>query len=755
MKLKMKNVKLVKSGLCKLFWYLFVLQALYIIYLIFPKPIDPIIVLTQDFAQISGPNVIREGELSGEYRVSVKKDLDEDVNVTLAYSGTAEDVLDYVAKRDVVIKKGELSANFQIQTLDDPFAEFNEEFAVKIFSINGERFLNEYNVSDYGCVIHTKILDEKNPKHADKDSVEITIKGPPSVDENNVTATYTLELSREAVEDIELRLDYNGSAERGVDYVAQDALQIKKGQKSATFTITTIDDMYRESNDTIHVFISGLDDIGFEDVRYASAELNIDVKDEKEPTQKFTLSLDSDKTVFEGKAIGYAIKSEVPVLEDIAFTFKINANDNNSYDKEITALMKKGDKELRFSLEVIDDNVVEKRQDISLELQKMEYRLYESIELNALKSKTIVLDNKDAQDRAKITLSLKDDSVIYEDSKAFEALITSSQTLKKDLTFSVEYAGSATNKIDFIGERKVKIRKNQNEAKFSIRLLNDNILENKENILIALSANSSGGLEKIEIMEPLSVAIYDEKGGSDKQAAIISLKGPSKVSEPQRTSKYTIGLSQVLEADLLVNLSYGESLAQIDKDFTPLQSVIVKKGSKSATFELQTLDDEEAEHAKDIVVKLESLSGGGLESVVIDDKKNKVTTTLTDEEDIAALFKKLVSSKKIIFKSASDKILDESFPVLDDIAKLLQRFPKANLIVEGHTNSDGNKKRNLKLSKRRALSVMNYLIEKGIDKTRLESIGYGQERPMAPDSNPNAMELNKRVEFKVKYKGIK
>lgn len=102
----------------------------------------------------------------------------------------------------------------------------------------------------------------------------------------------------------------------------------------------------------------------------------------------------------------------------------------------------------------------------------------------------------------------------------------------------------------------------------------------------------------------------------------------------------------------------------------------------------------------------------------------------------------------INFRVNSAEIMSESVPFLDSIAGLLQKDPAMRLLVEGHTDSSGNSGRNLVLSRERAFSVMNYLIDHyGIDPTRLVPIGKGFSEPLGgltPD-NPK----NRRVQFRI------
>jgi outer membrane protein OmpA-like peptidoglycan-associated protein len=752
--LSKKSVNLLKTISCRIFWFLFVGQALVIIYLLAPKPVEPIITLTQDFASLTGPNIVREGETTAEYTITLKKDVKQDLNITLGFSGTAEFGLDYNASTTVVMKQGELSKTFTIETIDDPLAEFNEEFAVKIMSVEGESFMDSYTISHCGGVVYTKILDEKSPKNVDEDSVSIEISGAKEIYEDEQELKYSFVLSQVAVDDIDLKLEYKGTAQNGVDYIAPEHFVIKKGQKEASFTIKPINDTLKEVDDIIKVNIVGIEDIGFEDIRYESAYLEIELLDEKVPTKDFVVSLDADKNVKEGELITYTITSQEAAPEDIALRFKIDANDANSYEEFITAVLHKGEKAVRFKLKVADDNFVESKQDISLVLDNVDFSTHESVKVTVLNNKTQVEDNNDATEVAQVSLSLYDVREVLEDMKRVKIIVQSTQTLQEDTKFQVSYSGVAKYAQDYTVDKEVVIEKGSDRAIFSLEPIDDNKLEGAESLTLSIATDSQGGLEKLEVTGALNITIDDEERRDDAQSAFVSLIAPKSVSEPEKTANYTLSISQVPSEDVEVKLFYKKSSATSGLDFEPLNHVVIKKGTQKANFKVQTLDDNEAENVEEIVVEIDTISGGGLESIQADENSYRGVTALTDEKDIAQMLDKIARSKKVIFKRASSDVSDESLVVLEEIANLLKKFPRANLIVEGHTNKAGSRTRNLALSKRRANSVKSYFIKLGIDKSRLKAVGYGQDKPMVPYSNPDAMELNKRVAFKIKYKGI-
>jgi OOP family OmpA-OmpF porin len=97
----------------------------------------------------------------------------------------------------------------------------------------------------------------------------------------------------------------------------------------------------------------------------------------------------------------------------------------------------------------------------------------------------------------------------------------------------------------------------------------------------------------------------------------------------------------------------------------------------------------------------------------------------------------------------------ESFSALDEIVRMLEANPTMQIEMGAHTDSKGSDKYNQKLSEARAKSVVDYLVSKGIDASRLLSKGYGESMPIAPNEDekgkdsPEGREKNRRTEFKV------
>jgi outer membrane protein OmpA-like peptidoglycan-associated protein len=106
-------------------------------------------------------------------------------------------------------------------------------------------------------------------------------------------------------------------------------------------------------------------------------------------------------------------------------------------------------------------------------------------------------------------------------------------------------------------------------------------------------------------------------------------------------------------------------------------------------------------------------------------------------------------SEQIKFQFNSDVILKESFGILNDVAKVLKAYPRIKIRIEGHTDNKGTELYNLNLSKRRAASVLKYLIKAGIEPGRLTSVGLGMSQPIDTNKTEKGRANNRRVEFHI------
>jgi outer membrane protein OmpA-like peptidoglycan-associated protein len=135
----------------------------------------------------------------------------------------------------------------------------------------------------------------------------------------------------------------------------------------------------------------------------------------------------------------------------------------------------------------------------------------------------------------------------------------------------------------------------------------------------------------------------------------------------------------------------------------------------------------------------------------IADKDDKCPTEAGVRENFGCPVKKAVvfSFDNILFETGKSVMKAESYSTLDQIVKIMAENPNHLASIEGHTDSQGNPAINQKLSEVRAKACLDYLIRKGVAKSRLSSTGFGDKVSVADNKTAEGRARNRRVEFKL------
>lgn len=144
-----------------------------------------------------------------------------------------------------------------------------------------------------------------------------------------------------------------------------------------------------------------------------------------------------------------------------------------------------------------------------------------------------------------------------------------------------------------------------------------------------------------------------------------------------------------------------------------------------------------------------AIAGGGI-GYYMDTQEAKLRKTLRgtgvsverDGDNI-----NLVMPGNITFVTAGHNLSADFHAVLDSVILVLQEFDKTIIVVSGHTDSKGSVDYNQALSERRADSVAEYLLDKGVVVARLETIGFGEANPITDNATAEGRSLNRRVEL--------
>lgn len=209
----------------------------------------------------------------------------------------------------------------------------------------------------------------------------------------------------------------------------------------------------------------------------------------------------------------------------------------------------------------------------------------------------------------------------------------------------------------------------------------------------------------------------------------------------------------------IFNEETGEKLPSSLQVIRNYESAILAKGGKKIFGTNAPTDDantravfKSTANGKDVWVTLSSLyeavSGGVsyYDLTVIEVEAMKQDVSAGDMMN--ALNTDGFIALNITFDTGKSTIKAESQKIIDQMHELLKTNPGLKISIEGHTDNVGNAAANKTLSESRAKAVMDALVAKGIDKTRLASKGFGQEKPVADNGTDEGKAKNRRVEIR-------
>lgn len=196
-----------------------------------------------------------------------------------------------------------------------------------------------------------------------------------------------------------------------------------------------------------------------------------------------------------------------------------------------------------------------------------------------------------------------------------------------------------------------------------------------------------------------------------------------------------------------------KSPLQIIKNY---ENAVVKNGGKlvykntnasegdiEATLYLSTKE-------KEYWIQLTRFAGNGIEVEAFG--LNVLEIESMKQEVVASeIFEKIIKEGFIAlyinFETGKSDIKTESLPIIEQLSEMLKQNPTLKINIEGHTDNVGGENSNQLLSESRAKSVMDALISKGIDASRLKSKGWGQSKPIADNNTEEGRAKNRRVEI--------
>jgi len=223
-------------------------------------------------------------------------------------------------------------------------------------------------------------------------------------------------------------------------------------------------------------------------------------------------------------------------------------------------------------------------------------------------------------------------------------------------------------------------------------------------------------------------AMAADKASKDKADAEFQ----KQQAEIVKQGKQDLSDSEKRTADALAELDKAAAVkASKDKADAELAADKASKDKADAEFQKQ-----QAEIAKQDLSDSEKRTAAALAELA------KLAAVKEEERGLV-----ITLSGSVLFRSAESTLLSSAQVKLDQVANALLAVRARNLIVEGHTDSQGSESYNQGLSQRRADAVRDYLVQRGYPADRIQARGKGKGSPIADNASPEGRANNRRVEI--------
>ena len=135
--------------------------------------------------------------------------------------------------------------------------------------------------------------------------------------------------------------------------------------------------------------------------------------------------------------------------------------------------------------------------------------------------------------------------------------------------------------------------------------------------------------------------------------------------------------------------------------------------------------------------------------IVIKDVELGLPVSASGHAETTHTVGKVLNLDNLIFQLGKAKIEPASYEELDQVVKMLQTYPKMVIQLEGHTDTKGDPKQNMRLSQERVDAVKDYLITKGVNKTKVKTKAFGGTQPLSRADTEEAHKMNRRVQVRI------
>ena len=230
--------------------------------------------------------------------------------------------------------------------------------------------------------------------------------------------------------------------------------------------------------------------------------------------------------------------------------------------------------------------------------------------------------------------------------------------------------------------------------------------------------------------------VHNAKVALDQAENAFADKG----DKPEVKDKAYVALRKAQIADVMANVQIAnKAKAQADLDAQRAQAEQLKNANANLASTQGALAKTQDQLDREKVARAEA--------------ERKAAQALADLQKIASVKQEtrgmvITLSGSVLFETDKAALLPTAMSKLNEVADaLIKGNPDANITIEGHTDSTGNRDHNMVLSQQRAESVKQALVGRGVAADRIKTVGVGPDRPTADNKSPEGRANNRRVEI--------
>ena len=241
-------------------------------------------------------------------------------------------------------------------------------------------------------------------------------------------------------------------------------------------------------------------------------------------------------------------------------------------------------------------------------------------------------------------------------------------------------------------------------------------------------------------------AMNADKSRKDRAVAAFEKKQTEIVLQGKQDLRDSEKQTAEVRAELDKQAALKETKEKSDAEFQRQQAVIAKQTKQ----DLKDSEQRTADARAQLALQQAEAANKAKQDVIDADKRTadaraelaRIGAVKEEERGLV-----ITLSGGVLFLSAKSTLLPSARVKLDQVAKALLSVRERNILVEGHTDSQGSESYNQYLSQQRSDTVRNYLVQKGYPADRIQSHGMGKGSPIADNASPEGRANNRRVEI--------